>query len=284
VRKTISAWAIQGHDTRTAEQLIDDAKASGFGNIELAIGPSGAGVLTTDTKERCQAILAHAKKQGVAIETAATGISWGVNPTSPDAAVRKRSVELHAAALERASWLGAKAMLMVPAVSICPWEKALPTAPYDQIYGWCVANSKELAKTAERVGVDLLLENVWNGFAYSPLEFARLLDEIGHPRVAAYFDIGNCIGIQQYPPSWMKILGKRIRRIHIKDWKSEPGGLAGFCDPPEGEVPWAESLAALRALGYTDTVVAEVAARDVAGLTKLGKAVDKLLGTAAAKG
>ncbi|MBA3846443.1 MAG: sugar phosphate isomerase/epimerase [Planctomycetes bacterium] len=286
MRKTISAWSIQGHDTRPAEQLIDDAKAAGFGNIELAIGEKGAPVLTSDTEARCAAIKAYAASKGVALETAATGISWGVNPTAPDEATRKRSVDLHAAALQRAAWLGAKGMLMVPAVSICVWEKALPTAPYSDIYRWCVENGKTLGAVCDKVGIDLLYENVWNGFAYSPIEFAKLIDDIGHPRVAVYFDVGNCIGIHQYPPSWIAILGKRIRRVHIKDWKSDPGGLAGFCDLGEGEVPWAESFAALRRIGYAETIVAEIMpAKDHAGLVDIAKAMDKLLGgSVSAKG
>ena len=78
------------------------------------------------------------------------------------------------------------------------------------------------------------------------------------PAVGAYFDVGNCMGQQQYPPHWIEILDSRIKRAHLKDFQRSVGTLDGFCDLLQGDRPWAETMAALRAIGYDRTLTAEM--------------------------
>jgi hypothetical protein len=78
------------------------------------------------------------------------------------------------------------------------------------------------------------------------------------PPIGAYFDVGNCMRQHQYPPHWIEILGSRIKRVHLKDFKRSVGTLDGFCDLLEGDQPWAETMAALRAIGYDRTLTAEM--------------------------
>jgi hexulose-6-phosphate isomerase len=112
---------------------------------------------------------------------------------------------------------------------------------------------------------------------YSPLEFAQFVDSIGSPRVGAYFDVGNVLGYHQHPPHWIEILGKRIRRVHIKDFKKSVGTLAGFCDLLAGDVPWKETMAALRAIEYDKTLVAEMMPPDATLLQRTKAAMDKIV-------
>jgi hexulose-6-phosphate isomerase len=276
--KCISYWSIEGGlaGTRAIDEAMAEAKAAGFDGIELAIG--AAGVLSVETDEAaCARYRELARKHGLAMETVAAGLAWGSSPNDPDAATRARSVELHTAALQRASWLGAQAMLMVPGAVTIPWEPKYGPVPYDRAVEWSREAIRQLASTAERVGVDLCIENVWNGMFYSPLEFAAFIDSIGSRRVGAYFDIGNVLGYHQHPPHWIQILGPRLRRVHVKDFRKSVGNLSGFCDLLEGDVPWEESMAALRAIGYDRTIVAEMMPPTAGLLPRTSAAMDRIL-------
>ena len=213
------------------------------------------------------------------VETLGCGITWGANPVSNDAAVRDESVKLHDAALQRAAWLGCKAMLMVPGVvtsPIAPDERVR----YDHALDRCRENTRRLAETAERVGVDLCLENVWNGLFYSPVEFASFVDEIGSGRVGVYLDVGNLLGYQQHPPHWIELLGKRIKRVHFKDYSEEFGweGRYAFSKLGEGDVPWPETVDALQKIGYEKTVIAEMLPWSEGLLEHTSAAMDRILG------
>ena len=82
------------------------------------------------------------------------------------------------------------------------------------------------------------IEEVWNKFLLSPLEFAKYVDEFQSPWIRAYFDVGN-VAINGYPHDWIRTLGKRIVKLHFKDFaypasrRSERSGVhqsAGWRD------------------------------------------------------
>ena len=275
----ISYWSVEGGlaNTRPIEEAMTEAKAAGFDGIELAIGTEGV-LHTQSDQATCESYRALAQKHGLAMETLAAGLTWGCSPTHPDPATREKSIKLHADALQRAAWLGAKAMLMVPGAVKIPWDDSYRPVKYDQAAAWAREAGKRLAGVAEKVGVDLCLENVWNGMFYSPLEFAQFIDSVGpSPRVGAYFDVGKVLGYHQHPPHWIEILGPRIRRVHIKDFKKDVGNLSGFCDLLAGDVPWKETMAALKAIGYDKTIVAEMMPPDPTLLKRTKEAMDKIV-------
>ncbi len=274
--KTISMWSLPGglENTLPADEAAAMAKSAGFEALELCIGSSG--VLNTGTsKAECHAMRAAIDACGIKVETLASGMSWGVNPTSDDPEIREQAFELHAAALERASWLGLEALLFVPGVvqsPICPDENVR----YDLAFERASHVVGRLLEVAEKVGVDLLLENVWNGLFYSPIEFAVFIDSFRNDRLGIYFDAGNVLGYHQDPAHWIEILGNRIRRVHIKDFKKSMGTLEGFCDLLEGDVPFARVMQALREIGYEKTIVAEMIPWNEGLLERTNAAMDRI--------
>jgi len=260
--KCISYWSTKHCATySTSKAPISDAlaeaKAAGFAGIELAIGPDTA--LPPDISQGdCETIRKQIDDAGLICQTLASGMSWGISPTSDDLQVRKQSIQLHADALQRAAWLGCDAMLFVPGVVSAPFVEGV--VRYDLAVQRAREAVTQLAEVAERVEVDLCLENVWNGLLYSPIEFASFVDSFRSDRVGIYFDVGNVLGYHQHPPHWIELLGKRIKRVHIKDYKEkfDWSGSYNFCDLLEGDVPWADSMAALRQIGYDKTLVAEM--------------------------
>ncbi|MCE9612904.1 MAG: sugar phosphate isomerase/epimerase [Lentisphaerae bacterium] len=277
--KAISYWSMPGglEGACPVDAAMASAKAAGFAGIELCIAE--AGILTpTSDEATCSAYATLARRHGLALETMASGISWGCSPTHPDAAIRRRSIALHQAALQRAAWLGCRAMLFVPGAVMIPWDASYAPVRYDHAVDWAREAVAELGDTAARVGVDLAVENVWNGLFYSPLELAQFVDSFRNPRVGIYFDVGNVLNHQQWPPHWIEILGARIRAIHVKDFKLATGTLSGFCDLLAGDVPFKPVMEALRAIGYTHTVTAEMMPHDPTLLERTSRAMDQILG------
>jgi hexulose-6-phosphate isomerase len=274
----ISYWSIEGGlmGACPVDEAIAQAKSAGFEGLELAVAESG--VLTPATDEAtCARYRDQAAAAGIRVETLASGMSWGCSPTSPDPKTRQRSIALHRDALQRAAWVGAKAMLFVPGAVRIPWDPGYGPVRYDHAVNWAREAVDQLLEPAERLGVDLCVENVWNGMFYSPLEFSAFIDSFKSPRLGVYFDVGNVLGLQQHPPHWIELLGKRIRRIHVKDFKLSVGNLTGFCDLLDGDVPWAETMSALRAIGYDKTLVAEMMPPEPGLLERTARAMQKII-------
>lgn len=129
--------------------------------------------------------------------------------------------------------------------------------PYDIAYDRAQEAVSQLARTAAEHKVNIGLENVWNKFLLSPLEMRNFIDEIGSPWVGSYFDVGNTLA-NGYPQHWISILGKRIKKVHFKDYRRQAGGLHGFVDLLAGDVDYPVVVKALEAVGYDDYVIAEM--------------------------
>jgi hexulose-6-phosphate isomerase len=277
--KGISIWSIPGglEGTLPIDQALKTAAAEGFHGLELGIG--GEGVLSITTSQaQCEAIRRQIDASKVKVETVGCGMTWGLSATSDDAATREKSIAAHSAALQRSAWLGCQAMLYVPGIAGCPF------VPGEQVrYDVAMQRAKEavqrLLDTAEKVGVDLCIENVWNGLLLSPLEMRDFVDSFAGSRLGVYFDVGNVLGYHHQPHHWIEILGKRIKRIHLKDFKHNFGwqGNYDFCRLTEGDVPFAKVMSALKAIGYDRTLIAEMLPPAEGLLAHTSAALDRIM-------
>jgi hexulose-6-phosphate isomerase len=278
MKRGISYWSFEhGLDgTQRIDEALQQADRAGFEALELCIGTTG--VLSVKTTEReCAAIRRAADASGLVVDSVASGMSWETCPTHPDPRVRREAIALHKAALQRCAWLGCRSFLFVPGAVHIPWKPDFPAVPYLQAITWSGQAVKALLPVAERLNVEICIENVWNGLFYSPLEFREFIDAFGSRQIRAYFDIGNVLGYHQDPSDWIRILGRRIGRVHAKDFKRSIGTLAGFCDLGQGDVPWKEVSAALHAIGYDRTVIAEMMPWRPDLLRKTARALKRLL-------
>jgi L-ribulose-5-phosphate 3-epimerase len=227
------------------------------------------------TKEECRAIVAQAKKIGIEISSVASGESWFASPTANDAKVRKQIIDFTKKALQITKWLGTDAYLFVPGAVDVFFLPDAEVIPYDVCYKRAVEAVLKLVPTAEKVGVSVGIENVWNKLLLSPLEMCCFIDGFQSKRVGAYFDVGNVL-LTGYPEHWIKILGKRIKRVHIKDFKKSVGTVAGFVDMLEGDVDFAAVKKALSAIGYKGYVTAEMIPYVPGRPEKTAKAMKKI--------
>ena len=280
MHKCLSYWSLRDGlaNTHPIADALAQVRDAGFAGLELGIAPQG--ILTTDSSEAdCHAIRRQIDDASMRVETLASAMTWGANPLSDDPAVRRHAIDLHARALERGAWLGCQAMLYIPGVvtsPIAPDERVR----YDHAVERCREAIARLLEVAERVGVDLCLENVWNGFLLTPPEWIELIDSFNSDRLGMYLDVGNLIGYHQHPPHWIELLGPRIKRVHIKDFKDnfDWTGSYSFARLGEGDAPWPETVAALQAIGYDRTIVAEMLPPTEGLIEHTSAAMDEIFG------
>jgi hexulose-6-phosphate isomerase len=253
-----SYWMFEGglEATKPIALAMRDARELGFEAIELAIGSKG--VLTNQaTKAQCEDIVAAAKKIGIEISSIASGESWTCSPTANKASVRKKIVDFTCKVLKIAKWLGTDAYLFVPGAVDVFFLPDAEVIPYDVCYQRATEAVKQILPAAQETGVTLCIENVWNKFLLSPLEMRDFIDSFDSEFVGAYFDVGNVL-LTGYPDQWIRILGERVKRVHVKDFKRSVGTVEGFVDLLEGDVDFAAVKESLADIGYDGYVTAEM--------------------------
>ncbi len=191
---------------------------------------------------------------------------WHAPLSDPDPEVVKKGLVGMENALRCANAIDATTVLLVPAIVT---EKV----SYADAYKRSQQNVRELLPMAAELNVVIAIENVWNKFLLSPLEFARYIDEFDSPYVRAYFDVGNCI-ITGYAQHWIRILKKRIVKLDVKGFKREGYRWVNLLD---GDVNWPEVRRALDEIGYTGWLTAELQRGDEAYLTDLAKRMDRII-------
>lgn len=253
MKKGISIWSFGATDLKTAFKLAKDA---GFDGVEVALDETGE-VSLESTKEDILKVKALAEEAGVELYSVASGLYWTYNYTSADAKKREKAKEITRKQLQIAAWLGCDTILVVPGAVEVAFETDGEIVSYDVAYERALAALKELAPLAEELKVSIGIENVWNKFLLSPLEMKAFIDEIGSDYVGSYFDVGNVLYCG-FPEQWIKILGKRIKKVHFKDYRKNPGGLDAFLDLLAGDVDYPAVMAALNEAGYDNWVTAEM--------------------------
>ncbi|MEA3399686.1 MAG: sugar phosphate isomerase/epimerase family protein [Armatimonadota bacterium] len=247
--KSISFWSFpEGTDI---EGCMKMAKRYGFEGIELTVEAEGE--ITADSSPADMArFVDMAGDIGLQLRTLATGLGWDFPCCGPDPDVASKGQDIVRTCLELADALGAETILVVPCTVTADY-------PYDRAYDDVVQTFKNLGDEAADVGVCIGLEYVWNKFLLSPLEFARIIDEIDREYVQAYFDVGNVIP-NGFPDQWIRILGERIEAVHVKDFRESigTGSFDGFVDLLEGDVAWDAVMDALGEIGYDGPITAEM--------------------------
>ena len=235
----------------TFEAKLQATRKAGYDGVELSFdGQEAAPLRLGMDKAAVEKLRATIERQGLEARSTMSGAALRDTPIlNGDPAIRRQAVANLAAALERASWLGAGTVLVHPG-------QLKPETRYDEAWGWTVQVLKDLIPACERTGVGLGLENVWNKFLLAPTEMRQLLDEVNHPLIGCYLDTANML-LYGYAEQWVPIVGSRIRKVHVKDFKRERGG-GRFCQLLSGDCNYPAVMRELRALGYDDYLTSEV--------------------------
>ena len=212
-------------------------------------------------------------KTGIEVADVVDSVHWKDTLGDPDPAVRARGVVALETALRDAKRFRSTSVLLVPAV-------VNAKIGYDEAWTRSQAEIKKVLPLAAELQVSISIENVWNQFLLSPLEAARYVDSFESPWVAWHMDLGNVVNYG-WPEQWIRILGKRIRRLHIKDYsrkkRDDEGLWKGFdVELGQGDVDWKASMAALDAIGYEGWASAEVAGGGADRLKTVSSQMDAL--------
>ena len=229
---------------------------------------------TTPDEREAEAIKKAADEAGIKILSVMNQAHWAHPLSSADPWVVERSMEGMRTSLRNAKLWGADAVLLVPAVLNSKTSYRDATF-YRDAWTRSQKQIRELIPLAAELKVMIAVEQVWNKFLLSPLEFAQYVDEFQSPWVKAYVDVGNMV-LFGYPQDWIRTLGKRIVKVHLKDFKRVSDGYR-WVNLGEGDVEWAEVRKALAEVGYSGTVIAELDEGDLAYLTDVSKRIDRLV-------
>lgn len=243
-------------------QRFAAAREAGFDAIEMQ---------TISREDEAAEIKDAATRSGLRIHSVMNAEHWRFPLSSGDRDVVNRSVAGMEKSLRNAALWGADAVLLVPAVV----DQA--TSYRD---AWTRSQRvirERLLPLARELKVIVAVEEVWDKFLLSPIEFARYVDELDSPWLKAYFDVGNVV-FYGFPQDWIRTLGRRTVKVHLKDFRLDrPNGRFAWTNIGDGDIDWLEVRRAFDDAGYQGFFTTEVAAGDAAYLKDLAGRVDRFL-------
>jgi hexulose-6-phosphate isomerase len=254
MKKSIGICCFYGN--WSIEEKFVLAKEAGFKGFEIDLSEDGP-VNLKSTPEELKSFRSLAKKYDLELSGLMSFLYWGANAASADPAVRAKASALLARQIECAQELGIDTILVVPGAVGVDFIPGAETVRYDLAYERATEFIKAALPAAEKAGVTIAVENVWNKFLLSPLEMRAFVDQFASKNVGVYFDVANTLSFG-YPEHWIEILGSRIRRVHFKDYRRNVGTVDGFCDLLSGDVDWPAVMAALHKVGYNGWIAAEM--------------------------
>ncbi len=239
-------WDCIGYGKTIADKF-EAAKSAGFDGVEV--------MSHFDRNE----VLKARDKTGLLVPSVCSAKHWKLLLSDPDPKVREAGVEALKVSLEDAKTYGGDTVLLVPG-------RVSESVSYDDCWKRSVEEIKKVVPLAEKFNVKIAIENVWNNFLLSPLEMAQYVDQFQSKMVGSYFDCGNIVN-SGWPEQWIKILGHRIAKVHIKEFSrklaEKQGKGAGFgVKLLDGDVNWPAVMKAFDEVGYNGWTTVEMSGGD----------------------
>ncbi len=261
--KTGIMWGTVGISGSVLEKMRA-VKEAGFEGVEM------------NSHMNQEEVLRARDDTGLAIPSVCGIHHWKKTLSDPDPKVRAEGLEALQQTLRDAKAYGASSVLLVPAV-------VTKEVTYADAWTRSCAEIRKALPLAEKLGVKIAIENVGNQFLLSPLEAARYVDEFKSRWVGWHFDVGNNFSNGGWPEQWIQILGKRIQKLHIKEFtrrrrNAEPA-RSGPVALLEGDNDWPAIMRAVDTIGYTGWAITEQPGGDTfQGLKDLAQRLDRILG------
>jgi len=191
---TYSFWRFRNRDMQDVHKCIDAAAEMGFDAVELLL-------VQFRDKTEDNAYLQSLKRRAFVHGLPLCGMSTHQGFVSPDAAKRRKNIDLTIGQIELAYKLG------IPTIRINTgtWgtsrnfdelmknrgvEKPLPGHTEEDAYPWVIESIEQCLPAAEKCGVMLGLENHW-GLGRTPEGVMRIVNAINSPWLQVTMDTGN---------------------------------------------------------------------------------------------
>lgn len=256
---------------KPTEDLLKEVRDAGFEGVE-------AGILSRHDAAKIREV---AERLGLQIHSVLRGwAKFNSNNTDEVESSLKTTID----AIGAAQAYGADGVLLVPGriggmPVPQPWEFSIEfddktghlisvveknneryskyIAAHNHAYDTFRTAIRRLIPTAEKDGVVITVENVWNNMFIDPRHMANFVDSFDSPRVRAYFDIANHVKYTA-PEQRIAVLGGRIVKCHVKDFKLNPDGRGGdFVNIRQGSVNWPVVRKALDEVGFNGWMTLE---------------------------
>ncbi len=252
LRKTLKIGMIRSKGSLTDKFRI--AKEAGFEGVELNV----PGINIDAAKQAVQAT-------GIVIDGTVGGYHWGQRHTDPDPEVRKIALEKLKQGITETAAVGGTTMLLVPGHG--------KDGSDDEVMERAQIAIRAALPLAKEKGVSILIENVWNDFCYdheggndqTADRLASFIDSFESPWVGVQYDIGNHWKYGD-PADWIRTLNKRIKKLDTKGYSRKDGSWTKIT---EGDIDWPSVEKALRDIGFTGWLAAEVGGGDLARLKEI---------------
>src|SRR5205809_4913958 len=223
---------------------------------------------TEPDERKAEEIKKAAEVANIRIDSVMNMDHWKYPLSSSDRAVVEKSLAGMRTSLHNAKLWGSDAVLLVPAV-------VNPQTSYHDAWTRSQKEIRTLIPLAEELKVVIAIEEVWNKFLLSPLEMAAYIDEFHSQWIKSWFDVGNVL-LYGYPQDWIHTLGKRIVKVHLKDFKRKEDGYA-WVNLGDGDVDWTAVRQAFADIGYSGSVITELDGGDETYLRDVSRRIDRLL-------
>src|SRR5258706_4566031 len=235
------------------------------------VGFEGIEIGTESDPRVAEEIRSASAGTGLRVHSVMNSDHWKFPLSSADPAVVGKSVAGMETSLRNAKLWGAEVVLLVPAV-------VNPESSYRDAWTRSQKVIKErILPLAQELKVVVGIEEVWNKFLLSPPEHARYVDDFASPWIKAYLDVGNMV-FYGYPQDWIRTLGPRIVRVHLKDFQLDrANGKFYWKNLGEGDIDWPEVRKAFDEVGYDGWGTTEIECGDAAYLKDLVARGDRFL-------
>ncbi len=195
---------------------------------------------------------------------------------APSSSVDKEKNEIFfkniVSSMKRASYLGAKTIVVHPCQHLYYVEKGVP----EILFEYNIEFFKKLIPYAEEYDIRVAVENMWQypGMASHstcsrPAEMIRYVDALNNDSIVCCLDIGHAMLVREKPDDFIRELGsKRLACLHVHD-------IDGIHDnhtlPYLGIINWEAVMQALSEIDYKGDLTYEI------GNEYYGKKPDALL-------
>jgi D-psicose/D-tagatose/L-ribulose 3-epimerase len=234
-------------------------------------------LLFTDTfLEKDVPLLAHCRKMGfdtieispveperfpareVRREAEALGMSVNINfalpedanPISPDPAVRQRSIEVSRSIVDLCTEVGAE---IYCGANYCAWRYFTGQRRTEDEWQWAVEACRAVGEYARQssdlvLGIETL-NRFESYFLNTAADTASFVDDVGLPNVMVHLDTFHQMNEEDNMGDAIRACGSRVGYFHAC------GSQRGI--PGKDLVPWDETFAALRDIGYDSCITIE---------------------------
>jgi hexulose-6-phosphate isomerase len=240
-------------------EMMSAVKSAGFGAVEMASHMDQAEVLKARETTGLEIISVCGEKH------------WAKPLSHPDLAVREEGLQALSQTLRDAAKYGTDSILLVPGV-------VNSRVDFETCWKHSIEQIRLALPLAAELRVRISIENVWNDFITTPAQATKYLDEISSPWVGWHFDVGNIVRYGD-PIEWIRALGGRITRVHVKEYSRDRAMRTGdvwkgFSAPLlEGAINWPGVMKALDEVGYAGPLITEQGGK----LEDLSHALDRIL-------